>query len=111
MPVGVVGVTDPDGDSVTITITGITSDEATATEYGAGGATHAPDGTGVGTDTASLRSERSGLGNGPVYVLHFEADDGNGGTCEGTVPVQVPHHLDHKICDAIDDGQNYDATQ
>lgn len=111
LDVGVVGVTDPDGDPVTITITGITSDEATATEYGAGGATHAPDGTGVGTDTASLRSERSGLGNGRVYVLHFEADDGNGGTCEGTVPVQVPHHLDHKICDAIDDGQNYDATQ
>lgn len=109
--VGVVGVTDPDGDPVTITITGITSDEATATEYGAGGATHAPDGTGVGTDTASLRSERSGLGNGRVYVLHFEADDGNGGICEGTVPVQVPHHLDHKACYAIDDGQNYDATQ
>jgi hypothetical protein len=109
--IGVVGVTDPDGDPVTITIVGITSDEATATEYGAGGTIHVPDGAGVGTDTASLRAERSGLGNGRVYVLHFVADDGNGGSCAGAVPVQVPHRLERGTCSAMDDGQDYDATQ
>ncbi|MCK4736855.1 MAG: hypothetical protein KAT65_30655, partial [Methanophagales archaeon] len=54
------GVTDPDGDSVTINITGITSDEPTASIKGAGGDKHAPDASGVGTDTAILRAERSG---------------------------------------------------
>ena len=38
--VTILGVTDPDDDPVTITITSITSDEATASELGAGGPTH-----------------------------------------------------------------------
>ena len=45
----ILGVTDPDGDLVTITITAITSDEPTATDKGSGGAKHAPDASGVGT--------------------------------------------------------------
>lgn len=120
--VGIVGVTDPDGDPITITITGITSDEPTATAKGAGGAKHAPDADGVGTDTAGLRAERSGSGlekgesgagpgNGRVYEISFTADDGRGGECEGTVQVKVPHDIRKHTCDAIDDGRIYDATQ
>ncbi len=105
------GVTDPDGDPVTITITGITSDEPTASIEGAGGAKHAPDASGIGTDTASVRAERSGGGNGRVYEITFVASDGKGGETEGNVTVCVPHDRRQCTCDCIDDGQNYDATE
>lgn len=110
VPVSILGVTDPDGDPVTIVITGITSDEATATEKGAAGPKHAPDADGVGTDTASVRAERSGKGNGRVYEISFSASDGEGGECIGSVTVCVPHDQSGE-CECVDDGQNYDATQ
>ena len=109
--VNILGVTDPDGDPVYITITGITSDEPTASDEGAGGAKHAPDAAGVGTDTAGLRAECSGGGNDRVYEISFTASDGIGGECEGSVIVCVPHDQGGKDCECIDDGQIYDATQ
>ena len=109
--VEILGVTDPDGDPVYITITGITSDEPTASDEGAGGAKHAPDAAGVGEDIAQVRSERSGLGNGRVYEISFTASDGMGGECEGSVTVCVPHDQGGEDCECIDDGQIYDATQ
>lgn len=107
--VEILGVTDLDGDLFTITVTGITSDEATATDKGSGGAKHAPDASGVGTSMASLRVERSGTGDGRVYAISFTADDGLGGIAQGTVFVRVPHDQSGE-CDAVDSGQNYDAT-
>jgi len=104
----ILGVTDPDGDAVTITIMGITSDEPTATIKGAGGDKHAPDADGVGTDTASLRAERSGTGDGRVYEITFVASDGTAET-EGSVLVKVPHDQSGD-CVSIDSGQDYDAT-
>jgi hypothetical protein len=109
--VNIFGITDPDGDTVEIEITGVTSDEETATELGAGSATHRPDASGVGTDTASVRAERSGLGDGRVYEISFEADDGNGGSCSASVQVKVPHDVRRNSCVAIDSGQTVDATQ
>ena len=109
--VDILGVTDPDGDPVTIIITGITSDEPTASDEGAGGEKHAPDADGVGTDTAGLRAERSGGGNGRVYEISFTAIDGMGAECEGSVIVCVPHDKGGDDCECIDDGQVYDATQ
>jgi hypothetical protein len=103
------GVTDPDGDEVRIIITGITSDEPTTTIKGAGGDKHAPDAYGVGTDTASVRAERSGTGNGRVYKITVVASDGNGGKTVGSVFVKVPHDQ-RGDCVSIDDGHNYDAT-
>lgn len=109
VPIGIAGVTDEDGDEVTISITQITSDEATAEELGAGGKTHTPDAIMYnGIDVPLLRAERSGLGDGRVYEISFIADDGQGGTTPGTVQVQVPHS---RACDAIDSGQQFDATQ
>ena len=106
----ILGVTDPDGDPVTILITGITSDEPTASDPGSGGPQHAPDGGGIGTSTARVRAERTGNGNGRVYEIHFTATDGKGGVCEGTVKVGVPHDMQKgHVC--VDDGQKYDATQ
>jgi len=109
--VSVLGVTDPDGDEVTITITGVTSDEPTASDPGSGGKKHNPDAYGVGTDTASLRAERSGDGNGRVYEITFVASDGRGGETVGTVRVCVPHDVKKDEFSCIDDGQIYDATE
>jgi len=107
--VSIMGVTDPDGDDVQITITGITSDEPTGT--GSGGSKHTPDANGIGTDTASIRAERSGDGDGRVYVIQFVASDNKGGECEGSVTVKVPHDQSKKNdCPAVDSGQNYPAT-
>jgi len=99
------GITDPDGDTVTTTITGITQDEPTPGP----GKKHSPDGDGVSTDTAQIRAERDGSGDGRVYEISFTADDGNGGTCNGSVFVGVPH--DQSGNPAVDSGQNYDSTQ
>lgn len=107
--VKILGITDPDGDSVKIKITKITSDEPTASIDGAGGNDSAPDAFGIGTNTASLRAERSGKGNGRVYEITFAAIDAKGGEAIGTVKVGVPHDMDGKP--AVDDGQLYDATK
>jgi hypothetical protein len=109
--IGIMGVTDPDGDPVTMSIVAITSDEPTAADEGSGGAKHSPDASGVGTDTASVRAERSGNGDGRVYVIEFTASDGRGGESEGSVMVKVPHDQSSEDCPAIDSGQNYDATE
>jgi len=101
--VSIEGVTDPDGDDVTITIMNITSDEFVGWD---------PDAFGVGCDTAWLRAERDGFGNGRVYEITFLASDGRGGETIGSVFVYVPHNK--KKCSyvmPIDDGQKYDATK
>ncbi|MBI2204319.1 MAG: putative Ig domain-containing protein [Candidatus Rokubacteria bacterium] len=70
--IDVLGVSDPDGDPVGITITHILQDEPTNT---LGDGATAIDGFGVGTSRASVRAERSGTprvpGNGRVYEIHF----------------------------------------
>ena len=100
------GVTDPDGDTVSITITAIFQDESV---NGQGDGNTCPDGTGVGTSTASVRAERSGLGDGRVYHISFVAEDGNGGECEGTVTVCVPHSQQGGgVC--VDQGPLHDST-
>ncbi|MFC2122740.1 hypothetical protein ACFLRP_03545 [Bacteroidota bacterium] len=96
VPVTIDGVTDPDGDPVTITITSIMQDEPVDWAWHTpGDGNFAPDGKGVGTDTAEVRAERSGSkkapGDGRVYHIGFTASDGKGGTCSGTVTVGVPH--------------------
>ena len=106
--IGIMGVTDPDGDPLTITINSITQDEEVNAK-GKGDGNTAPDGMGVGTSTASIRAERQGKGNGRVYEISFAATDPAGAECSGTVQVCVPH--DQKPGhECIDDGQNYDST-
>jgi hypothetical protein len=100
VPINVQGVTDADGDAVSITITSIMQDEKTGKQA---------DASGVGTDTASVRAERDGKGDGRVYHIAFTADDGNGGITAGVVTVSVPH--DQSGNPAIDGGALYDSTQ
>lgn len=110
VPVEVLGVTDPDGDSITILIDSIYQDEPVDT-YGDGSFT--PDAQGVGTPVAQLRAERVGTpkvpGDGRVYHIGFTADDGNDGTCSGSVKVGVPHDQGKRKV-PVDGGPLYDST-
>jgi len=103
--VSIVGITDPDGDTVTITIDSIFQDEPT---NGLGDGDQSPDGDGIGTDTAQVRAERSGEGDGRIYHIGFTADDDNGGSCSSEVLIKVPH--DKKSTAVDDDGSVYDST-
>lgn len=104
-PITVEGVGAGDGGDPAITITGIRADEpADAIGDGSTG----PDASGVGSDTAHVRAERSGTGDGRVYHLAFQASDEVGGSCTGTVQVSVP--LSSGFGPAIDGGALYDAT-
>ena len=100
-------MTDPDGDPVTITITGITQDEPIDSEDSG---SPCPDGAGVGTSIALIRAERMGGGDGRVYHVSFLADDGRGGQCTGTGTVCVPiRQKPTPFC--VDQGPLFDSTQ
>lgn len=100
----VAGVTDPDGDSVVLSITGITQDEPVS---GPGSGNTRPDAGGVGSAIAQVRSERDGNGNGRVYAIQYLATDSKGATCAGSFNIGVPHAQDGAA--AIDDGQDYSS--
>jgi Beta-propeller repeat len=84
VPVSIRGVTDPDGDPVTLAVTSVRQDEPLSKKG-------SPDASGVGAPTARLRADRRGGGDGRVYHLGFTATDGRGGSCSGAVTVCVPH--------------------
>lgn len=104
VPVALAGATDPDGDAVTLVVTGVTSDEPT---NGLGdGDTPVDAVLGAADSLVDLRAERAGGGDGRVYVVSYRADDGRGGSCTGSVAVAVRKGTK----DAVDSGQAYDAT-
>ena len=111
--INVVGVTDPDGDPITITIDSIFQDEPVDTT---GDGKFSPDGKGVGTDTAQVRAERTGNkkvpGNGRVYHIGYTATDDEGAACPPgqLVLVGVPHDQG-KGKTPIDDGPLFDSTE
>jgi CSLREA domain-containing protein len=101
----VTGVTDPDGDPVTITITGIFQDEPV------GKGKYSPDGYILGPNSAKVRAERDGNGDGRVYHIRFTASDGKSGSCSGEVRGAVVPHDQGGGIDAIDGGALYDSTK
>jgi hypothetical protein len=106
VPINILGVTDPNQDPVTITINSILQDEPVR---GGGSGNTCPDASGVGTNTAQVRAERAGTGNGRVYHISFTADDGRGGTCTGEVTVCVPHDQG-RGSECVDGGPRFDST-
>ncbi|MDP3719159.1 MAG: Ig-like domain-containing protein [Acidobacteriota bacterium] len=82
------GITDPDGQPLTIRFTSIWQDEPTD---GLGQGNTMQDG-GIESNgaTAWVRAERSGLGDGRVYLIDYTASDG-ALSCSGQVSVGVPH--------------------
>jgi hypothetical protein len=84
----IAGVTDPDGNTITLTIGGISQDEPVA---GAADGNTSPDATIGSAGAFQVRAERSGQGDGRVYAVAFSASDGQGGSCARTLLIGVPH--------------------
>jgi hypothetical protein len=99
--VSISGVTDVEGDPVTIALTSIFQDEW-FTFSGM------PDASGLGTSTARLRASRLNGGNGRVYHLRFTATDPQGAACASNVTVCVPP-TQGGTC--IDGGERVDSTR
>jgi hypothetical protein len=103
------GATDPDGDTLSYTIDGVTQDEYVT---GVGDDTF-PDAAltsaGASSNKVLVRSEANSLFNGRVYRIAYTVSDGNGGSCSGsagpsgntTAKVSVARK---KGITAIDDG-------
>lgn len=104
--VDIAGVKDPDGHSVSLRIETIEQDEPV---NGLGDGDTSPDGSGVGGNVAMLRKERSGTGNGRIYVIGFSATDALGASCRGGVTVGVAHDQAPGNT-PLDDGVRYDST-
>ncbi|MGH8060151.1 MAG: hypothetical protein ACREOH_23420 [Candidatus Entotheonellia bacterium] len=105
LAVGIVGVSDPNNDQVTSSVTGVAQDEPT---NGLGDGDTAPDAVLNPNGSVLVRAERSDTGNGRVYTVSFAATDGAGGECAGAVTVCVPHSA-RGVCG--DGGPLYDSTQ
>lgn len=86
--VSIVGLTDPQNQTLTITYSTVKQDEPI---NGLGDGDTRPDAAVSGNDIL-LRSERSGSGNGRVYVVQFTATNADGAHCSGTVKASVPHN-------------------
>lgn len=96
----ILGVTDPEGEPVSVEITAITQDEPVGGD---------PDAEINADGTFRLRAAREGSGNGRVYRIAFRAVDASGAESQGAVTVEVRH--DRRGSEpAVDDGQDYDAT-
>jgi cysteine-rich repeat protein len=104
--IGIAGLSDPDGDPLVVAVTAVAQDEPV--DASGDGAT-CPDAVGVGLDHVSVRSERSGRGDGRFYHVAFVATDVCDATCTGAVTVVVPHDRSpHK--EPGDGGPLYDST-
>jgi hypothetical protein len=85
------GATDPDGDAVTITITGVTQDEPVGRR---------PDARpGAGSHQVELRAQRRPRGDGRVYRIAFTASD-DADECSGVVTVEVRRHKKQPAVDS-----------
>ena len=104
-------VADAQGNPLVLAVKTITTDEATASDKGSGGAQHSPDAAIRGDTAFQLRAERSGTGNGRVYVVTFtETDSRTGEVSTGSVEICVPRDGRDR-CTCIDSGQKFDATK
>jgi uncharacterized repeat protein (TIGR01451 family) len=107
VPISILGVTDADGDSTTITIDSIFQDEPVSDVP-----QFSPDAVGIGGAVASVRQERAGTrqapGDGRVYYIGFTARDGKGGSCTGGVTVGVRFNV---TIPASGGGKLFDSTK
>ncbi len=76
------GATDPDGDNVTLRVTGVTHDEGGAARWQPGSS----------AERVQLWAERDAKGDGRLYTIVFEVADTHGAKCTGAATVAVPRH-------------------
>lgn len=100
------GATDPDGDPITWTVTGVTQDEPT---NGLGDGDTAIDAVLGSGNTLQVRAERSGLGDGRVYRIAYTVTDGRGGLCTSVATVGVPHDQSPAGIVAVDSGSVFNS--
>ena len=106
VPIAILGVIDQENKPITLTFLGVRQDEPVQ-GYGSGNTS--PDAMILNQGlSASVRAERDGNGDGRVYHLVFQADNGQG-TCTGVVKVGVPHSMQVGL-DATDEGPIFDST-
>jgi hypothetical protein len=86
------GASDPDGNTITYRIDGVSQDEPVT---GGGSGNTAFDAQRASGGSVWLRSERAGSGDGRVYTIAFTVTDQYGLSCSGTVDVAVPHDSAH----------------
>ena len=84
-----------------VVITDVDSDEPEDAKGGGDGKTE-DDIIITSCNTVDLRAERQGSGNGRVYTIHLELDDGNGNTTTALLAVHVPKNQNGDP--AVDDG-------
>lgn len=105
-PVSLSGASDPDGDPVVLTVTGVTQDEPV---NGLGEGDRSPDAKlGAAPDEVLLRAERSGEDDGRVYRVAFTVTDPAGATCSAIRIVGVLHD-ERTGGTAVDSGQTFDS--
>jgi hypothetical protein len=96
--VTVTGATDPEGDDLVTTITGVTQDEPV---NGLGDGDTSPDAVlETQSNQVRLRAERSGTGDGRVYRIAVTVSDELALTCSAVLEVAVPHDLAHAAVDS-----------
>ena len=105
--ISVGGVFGLDSTPAEILVTGIEQDEPV---NGLGDGDTSPDGFGVGTDLPQVRRERSGLEDGRIYFISFDASDASStASCAGLVTVGIPHDQGQGST-PIDSGVRFDST-
>ncbi len=106
VPASLSGAVDPDGDPVTLSVTGVTQDEPVE---GLGDGDVSPDARLVATPGAvEVRAERSGTADGRVYRVAFTATVPANANCSGTVTIGVPR--DQRTT-AVDSGGSFDSLR
>ena len=98
------GATDPDGDAITLAITGVTQDEPVRAKR----RDQSPDAAWVAgrPDQVKLRAERQDRGDGRVYRVAFTARDTARVECSGSALVAVPRKARRP---AFDSGTRWDS--
>ncbi|MDP1569776.1 MAG: Ig-like domain-containing protein [Vicinamibacterales bacterium] len=104
VPISILGIVDPDGDTLTLTVDSIWQDEPTNTQ---GDGNTNVDGGVLPDGQPWVRAERMGDGDGRVYEIRFTATDPSGAACSGTVFIGVPH--DQRGTPPVDSGVRYNS--
>ena len=104
--IDIAGVLDRSGNEANISVQQVFQDELL---NGEGDGDTEPDAVIDAVGDVQVRSERSGLEDGRIYEITFEASSNDGATCTGTVFVGVPHDQGQGST-PIDSGVRFDST-
>lgn len=99
VPIEIDGITDPEGETIELTVDSVFQDEPT------GGVASA---FGVRTRNVRVRATRAETGDGRVYHLRFTAADPHRANCRGEVTVCVPKERGGTCGDG---GRRFDSTK